>query len=57
MENSKEIICLEGSIYIGENIDDEWFIVFLFYEISKNFTNTTVSNHYMLNIFSLDKYC
>lgn len=42
MENSKEIFCLEGSVYIGENIDDEWFIVFLFYEISKNLTYTAV---------------
>lgn len=40
--NSKSYFCLEGSVYIGENIDDEWFIVFLFYEISKKFTNTAV---------------
>eukprot|EP01103_Thecamoeba_quadrilineata_P017224 TRINITY_DN6013_c0_g1_i1.p1 TRINITY_DN6013_c0_g1~~TRINITY_DN6013_c0_g1_i1.p1 ORF type:complete len:636 (+),score=127.49 TRINITY_DN6013_c0_g1_i1:55-1908(+) len=29
--------------YFGDNIDDEWFIVFLLYEISKKYTETIIS--------------
>lgn len=35
-------LIIKGTTYFGENMDDEWFIVFLLYELSKKFNDITV---------------
>ncbi|KAL8550204.1 hypothetical protein ACS0TY_008868 [Phlomoides rotata] len=33
---------LSGHLRFGDNLDDEWFVVFLLFEISKNFPNLSI---------------
>ena len=36
------LACLNGSTNVGENINDEWFIVYLLFEISKHHKDTII---------------